>query len=75
MKLFGHTHSSEQPFELREVTFQASPDALRTIARFLEQMATELEEAPSSFEHSHVQDTFEEWPSQWPDLVVAGLAA
>ena len=75
MKLFGHTHSSDQPVELREVTFQASPDALRTIARFLEQMATELEEAPSGFEHCHVLDTIEEWPSQWPDLVVVGPAA
>ena len=75
MKLFGHTHSSDQPIELREVAFQASPDALRAIARFLEQMATELEEAPSGFEHFHVQDTFEDWPSQWPDLVVVGPAA
>lgn len=71
MKLFGHINppTSVEPYELGEVTLVASPEELRKIARFLDEVATKMESSPDTWEHEHLCDQQSEFSTS-PHFVV-----
>jgi broad specificity phosphatase PhoE len=74
MKIFGYGRKkvNEQGLlEMDEVCFQASPRALRAIAKLLTESADLIENNPGSIEHLHLQDTWQEWQEGYPDIIVA----
>lgn len=61
MKIYGYKDeglSIEEivPFELAEITLQASPRELRLIASFLESAADEMERMGKEYDHEHLAD-------------------
>ena len=61
-----------RPAALSEVTFVATPDVLRRIARHLLQAADELEKHPNPpFDHFHLQDEWDGWTGEDVDVIVA----
>jgi hypothetical protein len=74
MKIFGYKNKKVNEhglLEMSEVTFQASPDTLRAIAKLLTDAANLIEKNPGSIDHLHLQDTWPEWEEDYPDVVVA----
>jgi hypothetical protein len=77
MKIFGRITrhcSADGLVELSEVTFVASPEALREIAVFLHKAADQMEQTGERFGHSHIQDEVEGWADYEPgrpDVIVA----
>jgi hypothetical protein len=77
MKVFGHVKTLNHPeslVELSEVTFQASPESLRTVASFLVKAAEDLERKGASFGHRHIQDEAKGWfniQPEPPDVIVS----
>ena len=74
MKIFGYKENESDEnglLEMKEICFQASPKALRAIARLLTESADLIEENPGSIDHLHLQDTWEDWQEDYPDIVVA----
>jgi hypothetical protein len=57
MKLFGYIDGNDdQLFKLSEVTLQAEPKALESVANFLLKCAKEME-GNDSWEHEHFSDS------------------
>jgi hypothetical protein len=58
MDFFGYTEGAKekknyQPSRLAEVTVMADPAELRALARFMVEVAKEIEAKGSDFEHEH----------------------
>ena len=73
MKSFGYQKRklSNGLFEMREVTFSASPAELLMFARFLELAAARMEEHGQDYGHDHFRDMFPEvWKKEWADVIV-----
>jgi hypothetical protein len=78
MKLYGYSAlerdtadpSEITPFALGDVTLCASADQLRTMAKFFEHCASEMERMGSRFDHIHLSDEHKEF-SLSPQFVVA----
>jgi hypothetical protein len=70
MKIFGYSGDSDQLQELLEVTFQAQPEQLRTIANFLTEMADGLEQDRDNFGHGHLKDYCDSWLEEYPEMIV-----
>jgi hypothetical protein len=75
--IYGYSRASINEYgllELREVTLSLSPERLRLLARFLAQMAEELESdaSPSSSWHRHLSAWNPKWsnPGNIADVVV-----
>ena len=74
MKIFAYKNKEVDKsglLELREVTFLASPDTLRAIAKLLNDSADSIEKNPGSLNHLHLQDTWCDWQEGYPDVIVA----
>ncbi len=58
MRGFGYIKDtdSETPLELKEVTIQAEPQTLRDMARFLLDVAEQMETYGKGFDHEHFED-------------------
>ena len=75
--IFGYADRTVNEFglmALREVTFAVTPEALRLMARFLEQAAGMLEEGNrGSSEHYHIGTFHPEWSGLCPgdDVIIA----
>jgi len=72
MKIFGYQNIEvEAPklMELSEISLCASPTKLREVAIFLQNMANAIEK-DDFFEHEHLQDNCEDWPLNFPDIIV-----
>ena len=70
MKIFGIDDGDDAVAKnLVEATFSASPKNLRALAKFLEYCASEFESG-DAMEHYHLQDCWEEWCEDFPDVVV-----
>ena len=70
MDVFGFIKElSDSPWQLEEVTFQASPAEIRRVAQFLERVAERMEEAGDKFGHDHASDLISEWDSRC-DVIV-----
>lgn len=70
MKIFGYPVNGEKLEELIEVTFQAEPQKLKELAKFLEAMAVELENDREGFGHGHAKDFCKNWSSESPEIIV-----
>jgi len=70
MKIFGTGEDGDEYQELYEVGFQAHPNNLRKLAKFLEEMACSLENDPKNFGHGHAKDFCENWNEENPDIIV-----
>ena len=74
MKIFGYKNkvvNEHELLEMREITFQASPEVLKAIAKFLNDSADKISENKESFDHSHLQDEWKNWKEEYPDVIVA----
>jgi len=74
MKIFGYEKQRVNEsglLELNEVTFQGDPEKLRMIALFLSRMADAIESNKDQFDHNHITSIFNEWPDDYPEIVVA----
>ncbi len=59
--------------EMKEITFSTSPEALRKIAFFLNEMANLMDdEGFGKISHRHIQNTISDWDSFYPgkDIIV-----
>jgi hypothetical protein len=73
MKAFGYQKRKlgDGLFEMKEVTFSASPTELLMIARFLELAAARMEQHGEDYGHDHFRDKFPEvWKKAWVDVIV-----
>ena len=65
MKIFGYNKSNNspieliEPFELAEITVNASPFELRKIADFLNFTANNMEAKGDRFDHEHLADNYD----------------
>jgi hypothetical protein len=74
MEIFGYKRKEVNEhglLEMNEVTFLASPNTLRAIAKLLTDAADLIEKKPGSIDHLHLQDTWRDWQEDYPDVVVA----
>ncbi len=63
--------AAERPLPCSDVTIQADPATLRAIAHFLLASADTFEQAPDrAGMHAHLQDAWDGWQDDFPDLVV-----
>lgn len=78
MKIYGYADDALAiedlaPVQLTEVTLVATPDELRSIARFFEACAREMEVHGTSWEHEHLSDRDRAFEAS-PNLVVFNSA-
>ena len=71
MKTFGKQTTRQQYRELIEVSFQATPEEIRTLAEFLLSVASTMDTCGDNFGHSHLRDWLTGWDKNWPDIIVA----
>jgi len=74
MKIFGYKKTEVNDYgllELNEITFQGSPEQLRTIAKFLLEVAESIEMNPGKFDHDHISFNNPNWNDDYPEIVVA----
>jgi hypothetical protein len=59
-------------FEMKEITFVASPEVLREVAYFLNTMADLMEAGGFSNTHRHIGNTVKNWDKRFPgkDVIV-----
>ena len=72
MKAYGYSNSVDVeggPLSLSEVSFCGTPEALRKVAMFLNEMA-EAMEGNHKFGHSHLRDMCPEWGEDSADVIV-----
>lgn len=63
--------AAERPLPCSDVTIHADPATLRAIARFLLASADTFEQAQDrAGMHAHLQDEWDDWQDDFPDLVV-----
>jgi hypothetical protein len=53
--------------EMKEITFLAPSDVLREIARFLEDMAHQIDEGTLLSSHRHIGSVIVGWDKRFPD--------
>lgn len=61
MKIHGYkdeglTIDQIEPYELAEITLEATPEELREIASFLRTAADDMERLGSNYDHQHLSD-------------------
>ena len=68
--IHGYAETNERekgPLEMREVTFSASPDILRQIAKFFSEMADLMEQGGfSKTSHKHIGSVIPNWDKRFP---------
>ena len=63
--------AAERPLPCSDVTIHADPATLRAIARFLLASADTFEQAQDrAGMHAHLQDEWDDWQDDFPDLIV-----
>jgi len=71
VRVFGYARKDEEELlEMKEVTFQATPEKLRILAGFFEKFANEIENGISGKAHSHVKYECPEWNGSYPDIIL-----
>ena len=74
MKIFGYKNkvvNEHELLEMSEITFQASPEVLKAIAKFLNDSADKILENKEIYDHSHLQDEWMNWKEEYQDVIVA----
>ena len=74
MKIFGYprrTVNEDGLIELEDITFQAEPEILTEIGKFILEMAETIKSKNGNFDHSHLQDKWKGWKKEYPDVIVA----
>ncbi|WP_150740771.1 MULTISPECIES: Imm32 family immunity protein [Pandoraea] len=70
MKIYGYSFGGDAELsELHEVSFVASPEELRRIARFLEDCAAGMAACGGDWMHEHLSDNVQGFKGT-PDVVV-----
>jgi hypothetical protein len=76
-QLNAYCHSTEtiescsEPIECCEISFQASPIALRELAAFLLRCADKLDKnTEQSVDHFHLRDEWADWQEDFTDVIV-----
>ena len=74
LKAYCHSKETSEslqvPIECTEVTFHASPAALRKIAEFLIECAQRFEDgAAGTPDHLHLRDSWKAWKAAYPDVI------
>ncbi len=70
LRAYGYPRNDdvrESPLELSEVTFSASPELLRELAKFLEEAAAQIADGA---QHVHLRDQWSDWQEAGADLIV-----
>jgi len=73
MKIFGYKSNDTETdglMEMSDIAFSASPETLRSIAKFLNKSADDLEEMGDEFDHVHLMDEWSGWKEGTPDIQV-----
>lgn len=77
MPVYGYQRTVVNPeyglLELREVSFNLSPDALRRLATFLRDCADSGEAGVLRSDHIHIEEFDRTWKRENPDLDVIVL--
>lgn len=77
MPAYGYQRTVVDPeyglLELREVSFDLGPDALRRLAAFLRDCADRAEAGGLRSDHVHIEEFDREWKRASPDLDVIVL--
>jgi hypothetical protein len=77
MPAFGYQRTVVDPeyglIELREVSFDLSPNGLRRLAAFLRDCADRAEAGDHRSDHVHIEDFDRGWRGEHPDLDVIDL--
>jgi hypothetical protein len=76
MKVYGYSSDidvEQGPLPMSEVSFLGDPVTLRATAKFLQQMAEEVEKN-DHFEHGHLRDAWDGWKEEFPDVIVCNAA-
>ncbi|HIE96793.1 MAG: hypothetical protein ABGZ53_28750 [Fuerstiella sp.] len=73
MKIFGYhkKYDDDVPIDLSEVTFAGDTAAIRAVAQFLIRTADRMDQYGLNFCHEHLCDADPEWPTDYPDVIVA----
>jgi len=70
MKCYGYTKDNQEALlSLSEVTFQASPNILKSLGEFLIKSANEIEK-DSDWEHKHFKDFYSLSEGSLVDVIV-----
>jgi len=79
MKIYGYCGKKVNSFnlyEMKEVTFSASPDSLRRVSVFLSEMADKMDNGEfESCSHRHIENTILNWNELCPDSDIVVLEA
>jgi hypothetical protein len=73
MKAYGYIKkhlNNDGLLELKEVTLQTTPKNLRAIAAFILKAAETLEARRKTFDHLHLQDSWQQWRKGYPDIII-----
>ncbi len=73
MKIFGYKNKQVTDgglLEMREVSFQGTPEKLRLISDFLRDSADYIEANPGKFDHDHISFNNPEWDDDFPEIAV-----
>jgi hypothetical protein len=77
MPAYGYQRTVVDPeyglLELREVSFDLSPDGLRRLAAFLRDCADRAEAGDLRSDHMHIEEFDRAWKPESPDLDVIVL--
>jgi hypothetical protein len=65
---WGYSRSDDELLEMREVTFNATPDALRDVARFLTETADLLASGQFKHSHEHIESFVSDWRTRFPQI-------
>jgi len=74
MKIFGYQSRQVNEnglLEMKEVTFQGTPEQLRLVADFLRGSADCIEANPGEFDHDHISFNNPSWNDDYPEVLVA----
>jgi len=71
MKIFGYPRDDEDKIhDLLEITLVADPSRLRSLAKFIEKRAEEMEDDIDGWEHCHYSDEDVSLPQNGADVIV-----
>ena len=69
MKIYSYQEEKEEYLDLKEISLVASADELKQVVKLLEK-AIKMKESKGGEDHIHLQDIWEEWSDELPDIVV-----
>jgi len=74
MKAYGYIKkkiNDDGLLELKEVAIQTAPKHLRAIAAFMIKAANEIEAKGNTFDHIHLQNSWDGWCDKYPDIIIS----